>query len=169
MKATALQLAVMASRLANGGKAVQPKIFFDEENDVIAPENMGISQKNLNIVLQGMTDVFNHSRGTAFRYRLKDTEYKLAGKSGTTQVTGISAAERQSGVIKNDKKEWIGRDHALFVGFGPVEQPRYAVSVLLEHGGSGSTDASPVARDVLEYVIEQDRIRREENDLGQDV
>tara|TARA_R110002096_G_scaffold432240_1_gene648692 strand:+ start:114602 stop:116446 length:1845 start_codon:yes stop_codon:yes gene_type:complete len=166
---TALQLAVMASRLANGGMAVKPKIFFDDEDGTSIAEDMGISPENLKIVLQGMEDVYNDSRGTSFRYRLRDKDYKLAGKSGTTQVTGISAAERQSGVIKNDQKEWIGRDHALFVSHGPVEQPKFAVAVLLEHGGSGSIDASPVARDILEYVIEQDRTRQNENILGQDV
>ena len=163
---TALQLAVMTSRLANGGKMVLPSIFFDEKAEPKTPEGMDINPEHLEIVLQGMTDVYNHPRGTAFRYRSRSKDFKLGGKSGTTQVTGISAAERQSGVIKNDQKEWIGRDHALFVGYGPVENPKYAVSVLLEHGGSGSTDASPIARDILEHVIEQDVLREQEDSIS---
>ena len=166
---TALQLAVMASRLANGGKMIWPKIFMDETGAETLAGDMGIDPKNMAIVHQGMKDVYNHPRGTAFRYRLRNKDYTLAGKSGTTQVTGISAAERESGVIKNEDKEWIGRDHAIFVGFGPVEAPKYAVSVLLEHGGSGSTDASPIARDVLEYVLDQDSVKQEEKISGQQI
>ena len=96
----------------------------------------------------------------------KNKNYKLGGKTGTTQVTGISAAERQAGVIKNEDKEWIGRDHALFVGYGPVENPKFAVSVLVEHGGGGSTVASPIARDILDYVIKQDEIRKEDASIS---
>ncbi|MBT5074932.1 MAG: penicillin-binding protein 2 [Kordiimonadaceae bacterium] len=169
---TALQLAVMASRLANGGKMIWPKIFMDETGTETFAQDMGINPENLAIVLQGMSDVYNHERGTAFRYRLRNKEYTLAGKSGTTQVTRISTEERNSegGVIKNNEKEWIGRDHAIFVGFGPVETPKYAVSVLLEHGGSGSTDASPIARDVLEYVLDKHSEQEEQTvDQGQPV
>lgn len=150
---TALQLAVMTSRMANGGKMVSPKIYFDEEIDD-NPTDMGISPENLKVVLKGMEDVYNHQRGTGFAHRLRNKEYKLGGKSGTTQVRGISAAERQSGVIDNEDKEWIARDHGLFVAYGPVENPKYAVSVLIEHGGGGSA-AAPVARDILEFVIDQ--------------
>ena len=166
VSATVLQLAVMTSRMANGGKMVQPSIFFDNENAPKTPEDIGINPENLAIVLQGMSDVYNHPRGTAFRYRSKNKNYKLGGKTGTTQVTGISAAERQAGVIKNEDKEWIGRDHALFVGYGPVENPKFAVSVLVEHGGGGSTVASPIARDILDYVIKQDEIREEDTSIS---
>jgi len=164
---TALQLAVMTARLANGGKMIWPKIFMDETGAETLAEDMGIDPENLAIVLQGMNDVYNHERGTAFRYRLRNKEYTLGGKSGTTQVTGVSAAERASSVIKNEEKEWIGRDHALFVGYGPVEGPKYAVSVLIEHGGSGSTNASPIARDILEYVL--DKYFQQQQEQGQPV
>jgi penicillin-binding protein 2 len=73
----------------------------------------------------------------------------MAGKTGTSQVRRISAAERRSGVLKNEDIEWLRRDHALFVAFAPVDAPRYAVSVLVEHGGSGSGAAAPVARDIM--------------------
>lgn len=165
---TALQLAVMTSRMANGGKMVTPKIYFDEENNNL-PQDMGISRENLNIVLKGMEDAYNHRRGTGFAHRLRNKEYKLGGKSGTTQVRGISAAERQSGVIDNKDKEWIARDHGLFVAYGPVENPKYAVSVLIEHGGGGSA-AAPVARDILEFAIDQDTERTDNSPItGQSV
>lgn len=165
---TALQLAVMTSRMANGGKMVSPKIYFDEENNNLA-EDMGISSKNLNIVLKGMEDAYNHRRGTGFAHRLRNKDYKLGGKSGTTQVRGISAAERQAGVVDNKDKEWIARDHGLFVAYGPVENPKYAVSVLIEHGGGGSA-AAPVARDILEFAIDQDTTRNDGSSIpGQPV
>lgn len=161
---TALQLAVMTSRLANGGKMVYPKIYFDENNNLI-PEDMGINPEHLEIVLKGMEDVYNHQRGTGFPYRLRNKEYKLGGKSGTTQVRGISVAERQAGVIDNEDLEWAKRDHGLFVAYGPTENPKYAVSVLLEHGGGGSA-AAPIARDVLEWVIDRDMERNKEPSIS---
>jgi len=150
-----LQLAVMCSRLVNGGKAVKPKIFLEKDAVINTPEDIGILPENLRIVLQGMDDVYNNPRGTAFPFRSRSKDYKIGGKTGTTQVTGISIAERKAGVIKNDKKEWIERDHAIFVGFGPLVAPKYAISVLVEHGGGGSTTASPIARDILEYILDQ--------------
>ncbi|MCP5382505.1 MAG: penicillin-binding protein 2 [Kordiimonadaceae bacterium] len=167
---TPLQLAVMTSRLVNGGIAVRPKIYFDDEDDGITiPGDMGISLKNLKLVDQGMSDVFNHPRGTAYAHRSRKKDYKIGGKTGTTQVTRISMAERQSGVIKNEEKEWIERDHALFIGYGPVEAPKYAVSVLVEHGGGGSAVASPIAVDILEYMLDRDLIKENEQVGGQDI
>lgn len=169
VSATPLQLAVMGARMVNGGKKIMPKIFFSDEVDTEIVEDMGISQENLTIVLKGMEDVYNHPRGTAFSHRSRGKEYTIGGKTGTTQVTRISTAERQSGVIKNEDKEWIGRDHALFVGYGPVENPKYAVSVLVEHGGGGSSVASPIARDILEYVLDRDIAKQNELEPGQEV
>jgi penicillin-binding protein 2 len=74
---------------------------------------------------------------------------QMCGKTGTAQVRNISAAERETGVVKNDKLPWEQRDHALFVGFATAEAPRYAVAVVVEHGGGGSAVAAPVARDAL--------------------
>ena len=77
----------------------------------------------------------------------------MAGKSGTSQVRNISAAERARGVTKNDQLPWDRRDHALFVAFGPFENPRFAVAVVVEHGGGGSLAAAPIARDVYLRAI----------------
>lgn len=73
----------------------------------------------------------------------------MAGKTGTVQVRRISKLEREQGVRKNEELPWKYRDHALFVGFAPVENPRYAISVVVEHGGGGSSTAAPIAKDVL--------------------
>ena len=83
----------------------------------------------------------------------------MAGKTGTAQVARISRSERASGVRKNEQKPWKERDHALFVAFAPVREPRYAVSVVIEHGGSGSQAAAPVARDILAKALELDPAR----------
>jgi len=100
-------------------------------------------------VRQGMIEVTTNPRGTAYRARIREEGYSMAGKTGTAQVRRITKAEREAGVRDNDEKPWEERDHALFVGYGPIENPRYAVAVVVEHGGSGSAAAAPVARDVL--------------------
>lgn len=181
--ATPLQLAVMTARLVNGGKAVKPRILMQEpentlpediSSDMLAefpadiPEDINVSQKDLAIVLQGMSAVSNHRRGTAFGHRISDRKGAMGGKTGTSQVRRISTAERATGVRKNKSKQWIERDHALFVGYAPVKNPRFVVSVLIEHGGSGSRAAAPVARDILEYTVEQDKIRKDRADKKQD-
>ena len=96
-----------------------------------------------------MFRVINSRRGTAYGSRIVDDAMVMAGKTGTSQVRNISAAERAAGVISNDDLPWERRDHALFVCFGPFEAPRYAVSIVVEHGGGGSAAAAPIARDIL--------------------
>ena len=96
-----------------------------------------------------MDDVSNSNRGTAYRSRITAPEMKMAGKTGTSQVRRITAEERASGVTRNEDLPWERRDHALFVSFAPVENPRFAVAVIVEHGGGGSTAAAPIARDIM--------------------
>ncbi len=97
----------------------------------------------------GMYEVMNGAHGTAKSSRIADETMLMAGKTGTAQVRNISAAERARGVIKNDQLPWASRDHALFVCFAPFDNPKVAVSVVVEHGGGGSTVAAPIARDIL--------------------
>jgi penicillin-binding protein 2 len=106
-----------------------------------------------------MHEVVNGERGTAREQRLPDPAGVMAGKTGTSQVRRIGRAERLTGVRKNDEKPWEERDHALFVAFAPFEQPRYAVAVVVEHGGSGSQTAAPVARDIMIRTLELDPSR----------
>lgn len=155
---TPLQLAVMMSRLVNGGRAVRPSltrqiISHSEDVSQISVssdfQKIGLHPTHLNVVARAMTAVTNSPTGTAFRARIKDGNRAMGGKTGTVQVRRISKAERETGVLKNEDLEWHERDHAVFVGFAPVETPRYAVSVVVEHGGSGSSSAAPIARDIL--------------------
>ncbi len=166
---TPLQLAVMGARLVNGGKRVQPKIFMDDRVQYEEPESLRINPEHLKLVLQGMEDVYNQQRGTAFPYRLRGKNYKLGGKTGTTQVVRISLEERQEGLRDIEDIDWLQRDHALFVGFGPVADPKYSVAVLVEHGGGGSSVASPIARDVLEFLIDRDLAAEQAEQPGQEV
>lgn len=163
MLATPLQLAVMTSRIANGGFAVQPRIVRGVGETFIPPPeapDMGISKTGLELVKAGMNAVSNIPGGTAFRSRIKEKGMELAGKTGTAQVRRISKAERESGVLKNKELEWKQRDHALFVAFAPVDNPQYAISLIVEHGGSGSGVAAPIARDIMRRVLERDPAKR---------
>jgi penicillin-binding protein 2 len=97
--------------------------------------------------------VMNSQHGTAYGSRIVDATMLMAGKTGTAQVRNISATERETGVVANADLPWKQRDHALFVAFAPAENPRYAVAVLVEHGGGGSAAAAPIGRDALLRVM----------------
>jgi penicillin-binding protein 2 len=149
--ASPLQLAVMTSRIASG-KLVAPRIIRtvnDEEVPIAEVESLGLEGSKLRAVQQGMFNVVNGGHGTGRGARIVDETMLMCGKSGTAQVRNISTAERDSGVVSNDNLPWKQRDHALFVGFAPADAPRYAVAVVVEHGGGGSAVAGPIARDVL--------------------
>ena len=161
---TPLQLAVLASRLANGGYAVKPRITRAVGGELLpqpqAPK-IDVDPEWLKIVQGGMNGVSNEPGGTAYRSRIVEAGLELAGKTGSAQVRRISMAERESGVRKNDTLEWRLRDHALFICFAPVAQPRYAMSVVIEHGGSGSGAAAPAARDIMREVELRNPINRQ--------
>jgi penicillin-binding protein 2 len=149
--ATPLQLAVMAARIASG-KAIEPRLIRARGGvplPVPPAPDLGLLGRHLDLVRQGMIDVVNSRRGTARRYRIADDANAMAGKTGTSQVRNITAAERAAGVTRNEDLPWNRRDHALFVCFAPVAAPRYAVSIVVEHGGGGSTAAAPIARDIM--------------------
>ena len=148
---TPLQLAVMTARIA-AGTGVEPRLIRAREGKpepVAPPADLGINPQHLELVRRGMFDVVNANRGTARASRISDDTNLMAGKTGTSQVRNITAAERARGVSKNEDLPWRRRDHALFVGFAPYDNPRYAVSVIVEHGGGGSKAAAPIARDIL--------------------
>ncbi|WP_298295843.1 penicillin-binding protein 2 [uncultured Litoreibacter sp.] len=149
--ASPLQLAVMTARLATG-RAVEPRLVRavnDKETPSGAGEPLGLSKAMLDAVRDGMFAVSNESRGTAYGTRIADKEKRMAGKTGTSQVRNITAAERRAGVTRNEDLPWERRDHALFVGFAPFDNPKYAISVVVEHGGGGSAAAAPIARDIM--------------------
>ncbi len=155
--ANPLQLAVMAARLASGRK-VEPRLLADAPRTP-APR-LAIAPEHLAIVRQGMTDVVNGRGGTARSSRIMVDGVVMAGKTGSAQVRRISTAERRRGVVKQERLPWEYRDHALFVAFAPADAPKYAVSVIVEHGAHGGTAAAPVARDVLTYLFEPERANK---------
>ena len=156
--ATPLQLAVMTARCVNGGYAVMPKLTrntIDEGGETANAADfpkIDISARSRQILMQALDEAMNHPRGTAYNSRIMDPGLAAGGKTGTAQVRRITMLERESGVKKNKERPWRERDHSLFVGYAPVDQPRYAVSVVVEHGGGGSKTAAPIARDVLKEV-----------------
>ncbi len=146
-----LQLAVMTARIASG-RAVVPRLVRmvnNQEQPVQDAPPLEISAEHLAAVQQGMQEVVNGERGTAKSSRIVEPTMAMAGKTGTSQVRNITAEERASGVISNEDLPWERRDHALFVGYAPYDAPRYAISVVVEHGGGGSTAAAPIARDII--------------------
>lgn len=161
---TPLQLAIMTARIANGGKAVVPRLIRPADTDGKEEEpvfkDLGISKRALDVVREGMNRVTNVQRGTAYRARISEEGMEMSGKTGTAQVRRISKAERDTRVLKNHERPWRERDHALFVGYAPSNNPRYAVSVVVEHGGGGSTVAAPIARDLLLATQRRDPANR---------
>ena len=144
--ASPLQLAVMTARLASG-RAVSPRLVHMVDNELVpVPEAplLPVDPTHLQSARRGMFEVMNGARGTAKSARIADDTMLMAGKTGTAQVRNISAAERASGVVSNDQLPWERRDHALFVCFAPYDRPKVAVSVVVEHGGGGSTVAAVV-------------------------
>lgn len=150
MLASPLQLAVMTARLATG-RSVAPRLVrsvngVEQPGD--AGDDMGLNENNLRQMRRAMFAVSNDRRGTAYGSRIIEESYRMAGKTGTSQVRNITAAERAAGVIRNEDLPWDRRDHALFVNYAPFDNPKYAVSVVVEHGIGGSSVAAPIARDI---------------------
>jgi len=162
--ATPLQLAVMTARLCNGGKAVTPHIvraIGDGLKDMPGnAEPLGLTEANLAAVMEGVYAATNGPGGTARAHRIKQQGMEMAGKTGTTQVRRITMAERRRGVRSTDQLPWKLRNHALYVAYAPAHAPRYAILVVVEHGGGGSKAAAPIARDVMLKVLERDPLNR---------
>jgi penicillin-binding protein 2 len=160
---TPLQLCVMTARLANGGVAVIPRLIraVDTGETMVGLPGQGfdVDADHLKIVQAGMDAVTNQG-GTAARARIEIDGFTMAGKTGTAQVRRITRAERLRGVRKNDELPWALRDHALFVAYAPAQAPKYAISVVVDHGGGGSTTAAPIARDIMTEVLKRDPLSK---------
>ncbi len=159
MLSTPLQLAVMASRIANGGYAVVPTLVKAKAKAGRASDNfpsVGVTPEVLKAAHDGMIAVTEGPAGTARAARIRDWPRGLAGKTGTSQVRAITAAQRAGGVPKNESRPWKERDHALFIAYGPIDDPAYAVAVIVEHGGGGSAVAAPIARDIMREAFIRD-------------
>jgi penicillin-binding protein 2 len=162
------QLAVMCSRIAGGHSAPNPRLIV---SGIQAPDQtvqpLGeIAEKTLELVRGGMNAVATY--GTAAKYGALDpknelpapyTGARMAGKSGSAQVREIKASDRSASgktLLKQNERPWIERDNALFVAFAPVDKPRYACAILIEHGGSGSSFCAPIAHDLLAHCLKFD-------------
>ncbi|HTW33187.1 MAG TPA: penicillin-binding protein 2 [Rhizomicrobium sp.] len=154
MLATPIQLCMFAARIATGnavwpsvtrvvGKAVQPRAV---------PKHLSFSDKAFAMVREGMRMAVNEPGGTAYGSRITEPGFEMAGKTGTAQVRRITRQERANGLTPQSKLPWKDREHALFIGFAPIENPRYALSVVVEHGGARSEPQVQLARDILFYA-----------------
>lgn len=167
--ATPLQLAVMVARVASG-RAIVPQfrraaiVGADDASASSELPAIDVPERHLDVVREGMRRVSNDQGGTAYRARIAEPGMEMAAKTGTAQVRHISMSEHLSGVRKNQDLPWQQRDHALFVCFAPVAAPRYALSVVVEHGGGGSAVAGPIAHDIM---LETQRRNPARANLGQ--
>ena len=153
---TPLQLVTMLARVVNGGYAVQPTFIKPTKKELSKVKRLDISTKNIEIVKRGMFEVVNGVGGTAGRARFNINGAMMGGKTGTTQVRRISMKERNSGILRDEQLPWRLRNHALFMGFTPVDNPYYAVAVIVEHGSSGSGVAAPIASKILQTALKLD-------------
>ena len=198
-QSTPLQLCLMMSQLANGGYEIKPRIIDDKyslqimidawrkeftlrKNNSNITDNQAIlktpgfdlkklyrNQENIKFVLDAMYGATNEPMGTSYKSRHIKPEYIYAGKTGTSQIRTITEEEREL-KIKSKDLPYEKRDHALFIAFAPYKKPRYAMSVVIEHGGSGSSIAAPIAKKVIKMVLERHKLRKKyQLDLFQEV
>lgn len=158
---TPLQLAVMTARMVNGGYGVRPYITAHVEDTELPQEHfekLDINPSHLSQVIRGMRSVVLSEKGTARASAIGIEGMEMGGKTGTAQVRRITREDRAAGV-KNEDLDWQYRHHALFVAYAPVGNPRYSCAVVVEHGGSGSAAAAPLARDLMVEVQKRDPAR----------
>ena len=161
IQTTPIQLCLMTAQIANGGYKIYPKIVVDDEIkdqpiDKFTP--LYKNSKNIKIVQDAIFGSTNEVMGTSYRSRIDNPKYQFAGKTGTAQVKKITEEERELD-LKTFEIPYEERDHALYVAFGPYKNPRYALSVIVEHGGNGSTTAAPMATKLFKLIIDRHKIR----------
>jgi len=158
---TPIQLCTMAARIASG-KAVTPRIAHTvgtTSQPRPLPDPLPFTDAAFAAVREGMNMVANEGGGTAYAWRITQPGFEMAGKTGTAQVRVISKEERASGVKKNESLPWKLRDHALFIAFAPVSAPRYAASIIMEHGAVGSHPHVQMVRDILLFAQTRDPLK----------
>jgi penicillin-binding protein 2 len=187
---TPLQLCLMTAQLANGGFKIKPRVVINEKDNTNSLQeyldyrkenpndnnsvdtqvfNFNLkplfrNQENINFVKDAMFAATNEVGGTSYRSRHTDKKFMFAGKTGSSQIKRFTEAQREAKVKQTDIT-YKERDHAWFVAFAPVKDPKYAISVLVEHGGSGSSAAAPVAKKVIKKVIERHEGRNTMNGI----
>ena len=164
-QSTPIQLCLMTAQLANGGYKIKPKIIYNEQDFQTTTEDGGEkfkqlyrNQENVKFILDAQFGATNEPMGTSYRSRHVKPEYIFAGKTGTSQTRTITAEEREL-KLKQKDLPYKKRDHALFTAFAPYKNPRYAFSVVIEHGGTGSSAAAPIAKKVIRKVLDRHKLR----------
>ena len=187
IQTTPLQLCLMTAQIANGGYKIKPHILFDKNinfenaklkiakqltneslinNSILEDREFQLYEKlysrseNIDFVKDAMFGSTNEQYGTSFKSRFDDLKYQFAGKTGTSQVKRITEEERELD-LKQSQIEYKNRDHALYVAFAPYKEPRYSISVLVEHGGSGSKAAAPLASKLIKKIIDRHKLREQ--------
>tara|TARA_B100001123_G_scaffold193007_1_gene220076 strand:+ start:43 stop:1911 length:1869 start_codon:yes stop_codon:yes gene_type:complete len=165
IQTTPIQLCLATAQIANGGYKIYPKLILngDEEkkyNDKYMP--LYQDEKNIKLVQEAMFSSTNEVMGTSYKSRIEDPKYQFAGKTGTAQVKRITEEERELD-LKTSEIPYEQRDHALYIAFGPYKNPKYALSIVIEHGGSGGTIAAPLAKKLFKMVIDRHEIRKNFN------
>jgi len=175
---TPLQLCLMTAQIANGGYKIKPKILVNNKPlsleqaknsmkfDSLHSPNLKLfdDPKNIKIVQEAMFSSTNEIYGTSYKSRIDDPKYQFAGKTGTSQVKRISKRERELD-LKLEQIPYKDRDHALYVAYGPYINPRYALSIIVEHGGSGSKTAAPMAKELFKLIIDRDELRKKQSNF----
>ncbi len=192
-QSTPIQLCLMTAQIANGGFEIKPRILFDKKNNNLKeylkfknenpkealPVDLLVSnfelkplftnQENIKIIKDAMYSSSNEPGGTSYRSRLENKKFTFAGKTGSSQIKKFTEEQREA-EVKQEDLDYKSRDHALFIAFAPVSDPKYAISVVVEHGGSGSKSAAPIAKKVIKKVIERHELRQSINhSLGETV
>ena len=188
---TPLQLCLMTAQLANGGFKIYPKITLEEDSKTFEQikskmrenlneanselketsefleffnqkehETLFKNPRNIKLVLEAMFASTNEPRGTSYKSRIEDPKYQFAGKTGTSQVKRITEKDRELD-LSTSEIPYNERDHALYIAFGPYKNPRYALSIVIEHGGSGSSTAAPIAKKLFKLIVDRHELREQ--------
>ena len=190
IQTTPIQLCLMTAQIANGGYKIKPHIIQDEsinyesarlkianqfvnetadfsndekflvDRDYKLYERLYRDPKNIEFIKDAMFGSTNEQYGTSYKSRYDDVKYQYAGKTGTSQVKRITEEERKLD-LDQSQIEYKNRDHALFIAFAPYKNPRYSISVLVEHGGSGSSGAAPLASKLIKKIIDRHSLREQ--------
>ncbi len=193
---TPMQLCLMTAQIANGGYKIKPRILIDDETkyennlkeyieyknsnpDIPLPvdvlvrnfnlEPLFSNQENINFIKDAMFASTNEPGGTSYRSRLTKKEFMFAGKTGSSQIKKFTAEQREA-EVKQTELDYLDRDHALFIAFAPYDDPNYAISVVVEHGGTGSSAAAPIAKKVIKKVLDRHKLRMSnKNMMGKEI
>ena len=181
---TPLQLTLMTAQIANGGFKIKPRILIDGNDQIGSLQkylnhknstpgnimsvddqifNFGLkplfrNQENINLVKDAMFAATNEIGGTSYGSRHQKKQFMFAGKTGSSQIKRFTSEQREA-EVKQKNITYLDRDHAWFVAYAPVSDPKYAISVLVEHGGSGSSAAAPLAKKIIKKVLERHQNR----------